>query len=160
MLKHRNRGGAWMIAATLVLAVAAVAGFVLKHELDSPDPAVQAGRADFVRYCAECHGDDGRGQGPRAEKLAHRPADLSLLAARNGGTFSAPDIRDLIDGRALEKTHDEREMPVWGKLFHDPQGESARDSEEPRRVRIDHLVAYLWSLQRSPAPADVSATMR
>jgi len=157
---HRNRGGSWRIALILVLGIAAFAGFVLKRQLESPEVATEAGKADFRRYCAECHGSDGRGDGPRAEKLARRPADLTLLAARNGGTFRAPDIRDFIDGRAFEATHQDREMPIWGKLFNGHEDGHAADPESERRARIDHLVAYLWSLQRAPAPSDPDARSR
>jgi mono/diheme cytochrome c family protein len=138
----------------IVLGVTAFAGLALKRKLESPDAAIEAGKADFERYCAECHGSDGRGNGPRAEKLARHPADLTLLAAQTGGTFRAPDIRDFIDGRAFEASHQDREMPIWGNLFHGTKDDSGGDQEAGRRVRIEHLVAYLWTLQRAPDPGE------
>jgi mono/diheme cytochrome c family protein len=150
---HRNRGGAWLIALTLVVGIAGVASFLLRRQLESPDAAVEAGKADFARYCAECHGSDGRGTGPRAEQLARRPADLTLLAERSGGTFRAPDIRDFIDGRGFEAAHQDREMPIWGNLLSGQVVGGTVDPETARRVRLEHLVAYIWSLQRSSSPS-------
>jgi mono/diheme cytochrome c family protein len=36
-------------------------------------------------YCASCHGADGKGDGPMAKSLKVKPADLTRIAARNGG---------------------------------------------------------------------------
>ena len=56
----------------------------------SPTPTLAleslTGRDSFDRYCASCHGADGRGGGPVASALRTRPTDLTTLARRNGGT--------------------------------------------------------------------------
>ncbi len=36
-----------------------------------------AGAAWFARLCAQCHGAEGRGDGPLEKRLAGRPADLT-----------------------------------------------------------------------------------
>ncbi len=63
----------------------------------APQPQV-AGRALYDQYCVSCHGADGRGDGPAAEGLARRPADLTGISARNGGTFPMVQVMSVIDG--------------------------------------------------------------
>jgi mono/diheme cytochrome c family protein len=43
---------------------------------------IDEGQANFMANCAECHGTDGRGTGPRSAKLSTKPADLTLLAKK------------------------------------------------------------------------------
>src|SRR5262245_52192216 len=100
------------------------------------------GRDSFDRYCASCHGPDGRGSGPVAAALKTRPADLTTLAERNGGVFPAERLRQLIEGRG-PAAHGDRTMPVWGVVFK-RQGNATEDTAG---ARIDALVAYLQSIQ-------------
>ena len=44
----------------------------------------RVGKNDFEKFCAECHGMSGKGDGPRAKALEKHPADLTKL----GGFFS------------------------------------------------------------------------
>ena len=57
------------------------------------------GRQLFVKYCASCHGTSARGDGPAAEALRVKPADLTQFAARNSGLFPVERTRRMIDGR-------------------------------------------------------------
>jgi len=41
----------------------------------------------FMTYCAVCHGKDAKGDGPAARALNKQPADLTRLAAKNGGNL-------------------------------------------------------------------------
>jgi cytochrome c553 len=50
----------------------------------APQP-VDTGQADYESLCAVCHGTSGKGDGPAAPALETRPADLTRLAAKNGG---------------------------------------------------------------------------
>ena len=45
---------------------------------------VKAGRALYVRYCATCHGETGRGDGSSAASFATKPADLTDGRLMNG----------------------------------------------------------------------------
>jgi mono/diheme cytochrome c family protein len=51
------------------------------HDLKNPIPmsatSVAAGRALFQTNCVVCHGADARGDGPMAQTLNPRPADLT-----------------------------------------------------------------------------------
>ncbi|ROR32568.1 c-type cytochrome [Inmirania thermothiophila] len=54
------------------------------------DAALAArGREIFQRNCAVCHGSDGRGTGPMAASLQHKPADLTRHF--HGGTGTKGD---------------------------------------------------------------------
>ncbi len=47
-------------------------------ELSRGDP--ERGREIYDKYCMECHGETGRGDGPRAALLAPRPGNLVSAA--------------------------------------------------------------------------------
>ncbi|MGE3275355.1 MAG: cytochrome c [Vicinamibacterales bacterium] len=102
------------------------------------------GGEEFRTYCAVCHGSGGRGDGPLAASMTVKPADLTAIAAANGGTFPAEDVFRTIDGRDPVKGHGGKDMPVWGDAF----SRSARDSSpEDVKARIDALVRYIERLQ-------------
>lgn len=100
------------------------------------------GRDSFDRYCASCHGADGRGGGPVAAALKNRPPDLTMLARREGG-FPREHVAAFIEGtNRLSLTHGSGDMPVWGRTFR------GLDSSDARiKVRLANLVAYVESLQ-------------
>ncbi len=104
------------------------------------------GEENFVRYCAACHGDGGRGDGPVATAIAKPVPDLTGIAARRGGKFPRQIIKNAIDGRWQIDAHGTQQMPVWGFEFWISEG--AGDFSEPRVDRIlDGLVDYLASIQ-------------
>jgi mono/diheme cytochrome c family protein len=112
------------------------------------DPVLaQMGAEAFPRYCGSCHGLRGEGDGPTAEALRTRPADLTRIAARRGGSFPAGEIARFIDGRFALAAHGSREMPVWGDRFGEAIPESSV-AEEITRGKIATLVEYLKSIQR------------
>lgn len=108
------------------------------------------GGNDFQTYCASCHGEDGRGNGPVAEFLAITPADLTKLSRNNGGIFPAERLAQVIDGRHEVKIHGPRDMPVWGDWFDaeaEAPGLRASEREIVVHERIAALVAYLKTIQ-------------
>jgi glycine cleavage system protein P-like pyridoxal-binding family len=110
---------------------------------EAPD---MSGAELYKSFCAPCHGVQGHGDGPVAPSLKQRPADLTLLAQRGGGVFSAEKVHRMIDGRAMPRAHGSSDMPVWGWEFYGYEGE---DATRRRRVAefIDQLVDYLQSIQ-------------
>jgi|SRR5579863_1398831 len=101
------------------------------------------GPALYQNYCASCHGKDGKGRGAMAKLLKVPPADLTRIAARNGGKFPLMHIERIISGEDQEASgHGMREMPVWGSIF----SEVTRD-QDLGRVRIDNLARYLRDIQ-------------
>jgi mono/diheme cytochrome c family protein len=103
---------------------------------------VDSGRDLFTTYCASCHGVSGRGNGPAAEELRTRPADLTQFAKHNGGIFNGARIHSIVDGRAV-KAHGTMEMPVWGDAFKWREGLP----EDAIKARIEALVRYLETIQ-------------
>ena len=113
----------------------------------SPTPSLAleslTGGDSFDRYCASCHGADGRGGGPVASALRTRPPDLTTLARREGGAFPRERVATFIEGtERLSLTHGNGDMPVWGRVLRGLESSDARI-----RVRLANLVAYVESLQ-------------
>jgi cytochrome c553 len=116
------------------------------HQETRPLAIDSLGATDsYVFYCAPCHGRSGRGDGPVAASLRVRPADLSTLAERNGGTFPRERVAAYITGIGRPITaHGTSEMPVWGPAFR------ALDASDTRAaVRVSAIVDHLQSLQPS-----------
>lgn len=118
-------------------------------------PAATAqGRESYRQYCASCHGEDGRGNGPAAAGMKARPTNLTTIAARKGG-FPAADVEAVIKGvvetdpvRPAAPDHEpipahgSYAMPVWGPYFT-----SAASSEAEAQQRLSDLVGYIASIQ-------------
>jgi mono/diheme cytochrome c family protein len=100
----------------------------------------------FERYCAACHGDSGRGDGPVAASLVKVVPDLTRLSARAGGEFPAMQVAEMIDGRSPVVAHGTRRMPVWGFEFWIEEGGDI-EAEGRAREMIGRLIEYLESLQ-------------
>jgi mono/diheme cytochrome c family protein len=106
-----------------------------------------SGAETFDRFCASCHGEQGRGDGPVAVGLPITVPDLSLLRKRQGDRFREATLRRIIDGREIVIYHGTRYMPVWGYEFWVEEG---ADEEAEKRVEviIANLIDYIESIQR------------
>lgn len=97
----------------------------------------------YKAYCSSCHGEDAKGNGPMAVWLKIQPADLTRIAARNGGKFPLERVGRIISGEeALPSGHGTRAMPIWGPVF----SQVTRD-QDLGRLRIDNLARYLRDIQ-------------
>jgi mono/diheme cytochrome c family protein len=74
-----------------------------------------SGRNAFLENCASCHGPGGTGDGPAAEGLDPPPANLTTIAARNGGTFPRDRVMSIIDGYQ-RGGHFNPAMPEFGAM--------------------------------------------
>jgi mono/diheme cytochrome c family protein len=130
-----------MRRACLVFLVIGAAGWLAAAPQGNP-PAAVSGPYVFRTYCASCHGVEGRGDGPLAEQLRYRPADLTAIAKRNGGEFPTEQVVRIVDGRKPLKGHGGPDMPVWGDAFRnvDSSFDEAAAQEKIRAV-VDHLKA-------------------
>ena len=62
------------------------------------DERKPSGAGDFSTFCSACHGAAGAGDGAAAAGLPQKPADLTTLSARNGGTFPGTAVMGKIWG--------------------------------------------------------------
>lgn len=120
--------------------------------LAAPLPAIaqnpEAGAQTFATFCAACHGETARGDGPVASLLTLPPPDLTRLAERNGGTFPLIEVIYRIDGRAPIAAHGSP-MPPFGGMFEGQDATMKTPAGQPvltTRTIVD-LVAYLESVQ-------------
>jgi mono/diheme cytochrome c family protein len=129
------------------------------------DKASDPGKADYLNYCASCHGMDGKGNGPLAPTLKIAPSDLTVITKNNKGNFPYTLLRKTIESRelGLARAHGPREMPVWGPVFaQEPEGpapgataggggmysvDAGQCAHLAARVRIMNIVDYIESIQ-------------
>lgn len=142
-----RRIGGFIIGTTLLAwAVAATEdGKQSRKSGPQEQPLIVSIRGDnlFNAYCASCHGQDAKGNGPMAKWLKVRPADLTRIAARNGGKFPLERVDRIISGEEVVPSgHGTRAMPIWGPVF----SQVTRD-QDLGRVRIDNLARYLRDIQ-------------
>jgi mono/diheme cytochrome c family protein len=132
---------AWVLVAGVVLTAGGPQSTIRKPQ--SLLPPSMYGRDIFQFYCASCHGRDGTGNGPVASALKARPADLTRLSMRNGGTFPRKDVEAFVtNGKPDVPAHGSSEMPVWGPTFR-----SLEPSDREVKMRIANVVEYLESIQ-------------
>jgi mono/diheme cytochrome c family protein len=154
-LIHR---GFWTLASVLVLGGALVGfagGKAYAQVTMGPSGVLTSPKLDFRRYCAQCHGMDGTGDGPVAPALKKKPANLTLLSKNNGGVFPEEEVRDFINGTKTSAAHGSREMPIWGDAFRmrtaSEGGGKAMGSvgltQAQVNAKINGLVSYVKSIQ-------------
>ncbi|MGD9850274.1 MAG: c-type cytochrome [Nitrospirales bacterium] len=83
--------GAWLLSATLLVGTASLPGVAQadlaegfaegSHPAPPPAEQVEAGKRVYYTKCVWCHGVEGAGDGPGADRLWPRPRNF------NGGTF-------------------------------------------------------------------------
>ena len=110
------------------------------------EPPLPSGAEDFASYCAACHGASGTGNGALATTLSRRPADLTKLAARNGGTFPTTRVMAKIWGYTGGKTGSV--MPNFGPLLEgDTMPYDGGDGiETPTPIRLVQLAEHVKGL--------------
>lgn len=126
-----------------VLALVVVAACVLGPK---PDP-IPTGAQDFADFCAGCHGLSGKGDGEAAATLARRPADLTGLSKRNGGTFPTTRVMAKIWGYTGGKGG--AVMPNFGPLLDSDMVpyDGGDGIMSPTPIRLVQIAEHLQSLQ-------------
>ena len=84
-----------------------------------------------------------------ASSLKGKPADLTRLSKKNGGTFPFWKTYRIIDGREHVQRHGTREMPVWGIWFRIPNEDIETETAwaDQVRGRLWQLLSYLETIQ-------------
>ncbi len=142
--ERQRRLGGRNVSNTALLFLASLALSVNTLAAADDTPAVDWGRDLYMSFCVSCHGWTGKGDGPAGPALKTPPADLTLLSARNGGTFPRTRIKRYLEGELPIAAHGSREMPMWGKVFR-KEGTGAET-----RMRFFALAEFLESIQAEP----------
>nr|WP_111300973.1 c-type cytochrome [Paracoccus saliphilus] len=114
----------------------------------APEAAPTGAARDYADYCAACHGPAGRGNGPAAVGMQPAPADLTQLAAQNGGVFPKSRVMGQLVGYTMGRS--ESHMPVFDALREGPvvmydDGSGQRVATPARLVA---MADYLQTLQK------------
>jgi mono/diheme cytochrome c family protein len=138
-------------APFLLLGFALTFGPAAVNAQDAPKPTIKIvavrptqtldANEMFHEYCAVCHGDQEKGNGPAAEALNKSPADLTQIARKNGGRFPEVQVMRVIDGADVVAAHESRAMPTWGHIFRLLEG------QETETLRVNALMRYIENLQ-------------
>ncbi len=134
-----------LFSSFLLIAIIAYAQEDKPQVRHVPAPATSAasGKEMFKSYCASCHGQSAKGDGPAAAALRSAPSDLTLLTKANSGKFPSERVMSILRGQATVTAHGNRDMPVWGPVFwHISQGH-----ESEVQQRIVNLARYIETLQ-------------
>ena len=134
--------------ATLVvfwLALSFVLASAQNSDQQRPPVRPIEGANIFKDFCASCHGQDGRGNGPVSRNLRHAVPDLTRLSSRNGGQFPASRVRSklMFGGDQPLPAHGSKTMPIWGPIFHQIEFD-----QDLGNVRLENVTKYVESIQR------------
>lgn len=124
-----------------------VISFTFMSAARADDFSDYSGQDVYMRFCASCHGEEGRGDGPVASAVAVMVPDLTGIMQRQGGKFPEQQLREIIDGRSVVIAHGTRYMPVWGYEFWVEQG-ADKEAEADVRLIVEKLLGYLRGIQR------------
>jgi mono/diheme cytochrome c family protein len=103
-----------------------------------PYTTANDGRQMYLTYCAACHGQDGKGNGPAASALKRQPADLTRLSAENGGRYPTTRVTNVLRNGSPLSAHGSSDMPVWGPLFQSlSASQAAQNTEIQLRMNLN-----------------------
>ena len=126
--------------------VAVVAGLILVGCVPKGKETLDP-KQDFSDYCAACHGASGKGDGVAAAGLKKKPADLTVLSAKNHGDFPTTRVMAQIWGYAGAKG--QGVMPDFAPLMAGEMVpyDGGDGIQTPTPVRLVALAEYLKTLQ-------------
>ena len=115
--------------------------------LKAEEEKTPTGAEDFATYCSACHGDGGGGDGPMADTLDKRPADLTQLAGADG---KIPMARVMSKIWGYARAPDGTVMPKFAPLLDADQMvlfDSGDGIPTPTPLRLVQLAEHLQTLQ-------------
>jgi mono/diheme cytochrome c family protein len=135
-----------MITKLAITASAIVLGMGIVRPMSWAAEGDQ-GRAYYLRYCASCHGVEGKGDGTVSRSLKVKPANLTQLKKRNNGVFPLDKVIATIDGKTRIGAHGESKMPVWGEIF-EKEASSQKEPATTSAARVKAIAEYVSTIQR------------
>jgi mono/diheme cytochrome c family protein len=135
----------------VVITVAVICALLAWRAASAEDLSTYRGAELYQRFCASCHGTDGRGDGPVAPALKILVPDLTRLTRRRGDDFPLERVRRIIDGRDIFAAHGSRQMPIWGYEFATATSTEPDAGASTAATLIDRLVDFLKGIQRNDA---------
>ena len=134
-----------MIEALLSWAIGLVLVWGLFFESLAAD--ANAGRQMYLKYCASCHGSEGKGNGPVSRDLKVKVPDLTVLKSKNKGIYPTDRVMSSIDGSRVVRAHGDRNMPVWGEVFRE-EDEKQKYTELTSLLKAKLIAEYVGTLQK------------
>jgi len=147
------------ILISAVMLIAAVAIFFSRNTgaqedqgiTVTPSGKVLSGGDEYRRYCAQCHGVQGKGDGPMAAALKVPPTDLTQLSKKNGGQFPFQMVYDAISGKDVVAAHGTSDMPAFYLQFARPRNQMGLGTLHRSDYQIDQeikrITNYIKSIQ-------------
>jgi len=141
-MTHSGTRTAALFAAVLLLSATAAMAQDAVKKAPAKVTSAASGQEMFKTYCAVCHGIGGKGDGPASGEFKIPPANLTLLAKNNNGTFPEAHVAQVLQtGPRDAKAHGSKDMPVWGRVF------GSMGDQASVQLRIHNLSNYLETLQ-------------
>ena len=131
---------AWCVAVAMASWSAAPAGAVRAAAQDlGTDAQREAGKQLYLKFCAQCHGDNGDGEGYATPHLNPRPRNFTTgkYKIRSTPTGALPTHQDLVS--IIRRGMPYTSMPAWPSLTDD---------------EVSNLAYYLTTFSPDFAQAD------
>jgi mono/diheme cytochrome c family protein len=146
-LLERHSQMSRVLAPTFLALAGLITSGCAEHQKSAHIPTdASSGVVLYRRYCAVCHANDGKGNGPppSTSSFSQSPPDLTTLSRRNGGEFPEDYVLGILQSGIKLPDHGSAEMPVWGEIFKVGNGLDARQV----KTEIENLTGYIRSLQQ------------
>ncbi|MGH9870479.1 MAG: c-type cytochrome [Candidatus Polarisedimenticolia bacterium] len=103
------------VACSLALAGAGLGAVAAEADLGT-EAQREAGRVMYEKYCTQCHGEKGDGQGVATPRLKPKPRDFTrgVYKIRSTASGSLPTTSDLV--RVIRNGLPYTSMPAWPQL--------------------------------------------
>ena len=135
-----------VVTLALFLAAVSVSGAIGRDQAarsQQPRQDYTSGAYLYKMFCASCHGESGKGDGPVSDMLRDPPGDLTLITKRAGGVYPRDQVQRAIDGRSLRRGHTADGMRAWADVLRTTEG----NDEATIAKRIEALVSHIESIQ-------------
>jgi len=111
MTRTARRMGAWAVGVWAVVLIALLSALPIR--LSAQGTEVERGKAVYEKWCAQCHGEKGDGEGPAAHAMLPRPRDFTraLYQVRTTASGELPTDADILN--AINEGLAGTTMPGW-----------------------------------------------